>query len=483
MSELKPWEIRATKPWEIREDATPEEEPNSFITDQAIRGGFDFISGLFPDVIKNRPLSDTADYKQFQNADGTMRVAEMDQYINERDNTSATELFGFQDAEAGNLTEQISGQTVRSLVSEGPMVLMGASKKIPSVLSEVLFSGLSTITGVTAQTAVSEMGKKWELPTLATEILGALAGSVASVGASATRGVIGGGIDRIKNTRLNTKKVSDKVDEATDFVVADEMKTVIEKAIGIQDDMDSVITSVKELEGIIPGLVVPPAAALADNPIFKKNTEQLLRSDPTFYASAKKSLKAAKDAVDSHKTSLFGDASPATDKKIRDGLPKNFTGRIRGAERKTQSTQKKIDNLIEKVVPKNDTVTVGVAIDKLMTEKQKHVRAKLGPKYEALINKSDANLTSMSPNGVMRVSRMADLLKATDNFASFPDLIAKIRSEWSPSEGTPFRKGVEYPEVSAREVDSLKRAINKSLRQTKDPDKLRMLHGLKPGYA
>lgn len=482
MSKLKPWETAALKPWEaaaLDEKEAPSEEPNSFIVDQAIRGGFDFISGLFPDVFKDRPLSSKTDYSQFQNADGTIRVAEMEQYINERDDVSAAELFGYQGVESDNLTEQLMGQTARSLVSEGPMVVMGASKKIPSVLSEVAFSGLSTLTGVAAQTVVSEAGKKWELPTLATEILGTVAGSVASVGASATRGALGGAIDNVRNAKVNKKYVSDNVDKATDFVVADEMNTVIEKAIQTQPDIESVITSVKELEGIIPGLTVPPAAALADNPIFKKNTEQLLRTDPTFFASAKKSLKDAKEAIDAHKTSLFGDASPATDKKIRESLPKNFTGRIRGAERKIQQTQNKIDRLIEKVVPKTDTVAVGQAIDKLMTQKQQHVRDKLSPKYAALLNKTDASLTLMSPNGVMRVSRMADLLKASDNFASFPQLMDKIRTEWRPSEGTPFQKGVEYPEVSAREVDSLKRAINKAIRQTKDTDKLRMLNALK----
>jgi len=458
------------------EENTPASD-RGYIVDQALRGTVDMLSSIMPDFIQKDLLG--MDFKEFQNADGTFRVAEMDQYIREKEDAQASSLVGYEGVLPNSKTEEIAGAAVRSLTSEGPLAVVGSPKTALGVAGEVLFSATAAATGAAAQAASTVVGNKWGLPTWGTEILGAVTGAVATTGTGLARGAVQTGAAAGSTLIKNRNKAVETVDSVTDYVVASEMKTVIDKATTAQPNIEAVIHAVKELEGQIPGLTVPPAATLADNPIFKKNTEQLLRTDPSFFASAKKSLTDAKEAINTRKEQLFGKAGPETDKLIRDSLPKNFTARIKSADKRMKETQDRIDTLVEKALPKGDTVAVGQAIDKLMTAKTQAVRDKLSPLYENLINKADKTAVMMEPTGVRRVHQVAEIMKVGDNFASFPELMLKIRSEWQPTEGQAFNKGAEYPEVSAREVDSLKRAINKSLRQTKDPDKVRMLNMIK----
>lgn len=484
----------ATAPAVAPNDIKKESERN-YILDQASRGIWDMASNLVPDFIKMGESD--IDFKSFQNADGTFRVQELEQVMREKEDAQAAAWVGYEGVAPDSTTEQIAGAAARSLTSEGPLAIAGASKKATSVIGEAAYSAAAATIGALAQEGTSQIGQKWGLPSYATEMLSAITGSMANVGLGATRSLTQTAFETAGTTLNKRKEMTSNVDKASDYLASAEMKQVIGKATEAQPNIDSVIQAAQDLESQIPGLIIPPAAALADNPIYRKNTEHLLRSDPEFFASAKKALQDANAAVTARKEQLFGKADQLVDAKIRASLPKNYTGRIKAAEKRKELIQAKIDTLTDKVKTPSDQVDIGESVRGLMNAKVESVRKVLSPQYERLLKNAEKTDVAMSSKGVAEVHKVVKLMKYGDNFAAFPSLINKINTEWSPvdataspvilnSRGVPLRqpKGdVSYPEVSSVEVDSLKRAVNKAYRESKDPNQQRMLGNVKQVLA
>lgn len=466
--------------------ASPQlERGRGYIIDQAIRGFGDLASSVLPDLIEDDLLG--LDMGKHQNPDGTFNTeAYMAEKAAARD-AQAEQILGYEAVQPSSQTERIVGQTARELVSEGPLAIVGSTKKVGSVLGESLFSAVQTASGVLAQDVVHNANKKWELPPMIEEMLASVLAGTTSAGTSVSRGGLNSMFEAGSRMKVNRERVNESVDKATDYLVTSEMNTVVDKATKAQPDIESVISSAQELESQIPGLIVPPAAALADNPIYRKNTEHLLRTDPSFYATAKGAIDTAKKTVTARKEQLFGKADAETDASIRARLPAGYGQKIKQADNQLRDIDTKIDNLVDKVAPKTDSVGVGEAIDSLMTKKVDAVRKKLSPQYERLL--TQGSHIHMKPEGVGKVHQAAQLMKFGDNFASHPELLNKIQKEWSPvdaenmpmilgSNGTYIKRpkgDITYPEVSVTEVDSLKRALNKAIRSTTDTDKLRML--------
>ena len=116
------------------------------------------------------------------------------------------------------------------------------------------------------------------------------------------------------------KKIVESADKASDFLAKSDLDGIIKNATAAQPDLDLVINRVVELQDKVPDLVVPPAAALASNPIVIKNMDRLLRTKPEFLADMRKSVTDAATAIQKRKEQKFGPAGEVLDLKLRKAI-------------------------------------------------------------------------------------------------------------------------------------------------------------------
>lgn len=481
-------------------DITPEEpvdqavenSTGSYQLDQMKMGIVDLFKQYLPDFALSSMGMQPSLKDSKQNPDGTFDMQDYRQKEAEMTDSFARENLGYQGVQPEGMIDTLTGAGARALVD--PLALVGA--KGPSTAAvELAHSYLSGVAGATASNLATPVVTDLTGSEMAGDMAGAFAASLAGAGVSAGRAATGVGTKTVKQVANKRHHVADTAEKASDYMATQEISTIIRKATEAQPDIDSVIRAAQELETHVPGLVIPPTATLSKNPIFRKNMNELLRRDPSFYAKVKKNMDDAVAAVDARRKQLFGESGDVADRAIRHSLPQHYGIKIKNAQKRIKAIDDKIEQLSSKIDSKRDLEGVGEAAVNLVRAKEAAVREKLSPQYEALISKAQANGVMMPPKSVGNIHSLMKLAKFEDTFATFPVIVNKVRRYWTPEkvkgpqlygpkgEKLPRSTYLKYPEVSPKEVDSLKREVNKAIRQTGDRDKKRLLLKLKETLA
>ena len=480
------------QPVEVETQPTPEavESSSNYYIDKAKSGAANFVFNI---LNENDQLSDYMLGLDPFSPEYQLEGGRFDNERYRRDKQIAIEnakeeFFGYKGVKPTSELERYLGTGVEGVVSEGPLAFLGA-KKASGAITEVLHSYAANILGQfgaeTAATVTAELGGGETAQQVA-----ATAGGLVLGGATIPGRVAGtAAIETGKKAFSERKRVNQSVDTAAEYVASSEVKQLIDNATKIQPDLDDVLKATVDLQSEIPGLIVPPVAALADNPIYTKNTEYLLRTNPEFYAKAKESLSNAKTAIDARKEALFGTAGPQADAKLKAALPANYDTDIRVAKKRINAINTQLEKVTNSVRTSVDYIDVGKRTDNLMKAKEAGVRAKLGPKYDKVLKDADTAGVVFPASSVAKVHQMYKGLRSEDLFASFPSLTGKLNKQWSPKKVepspiiipgvTPPKMKKEYKSVPLTEMDSLKRELNKAIRKVKDPTQKRVLTNLK----
>lgn len=480
------------QPVEVETQPTPEavESSSNYYIDKAKSGAANFVFGILGE---NDQLSDyILGLNQFD-PEYQLEGGRFDYDRYQRDKQIAIEnakeeFFGYKGVKPTSELERYLGTGVEGVVSEGPLAFLGA-KKASGAITEVLHSYAANILGQlgaeTGATIAAELGGGETAQQIAATTGGLIGGATTIPGRVAATAAI----ETSKKAITERKRVNQSVDTAAEYVASSEVKQLIDNATKIQPDLDDVLKATVDLQSEVPGLIVPPVAALADNPIYRKNTEYLLRTNPEFYAKAKESLSDAKTAIDARKEALFGTAGPQADAKLKAALPANYDRDIRVAKKRINAIDAQLEKVTDSVRTSVDYIDVGKRTDNLMKAKEAGVRAKLGPKYDKVLKDADTAGVVFPASSVAKVHQMYKGLRSEDLFASFPSLTGKLNKQWSPKKVepspiiipgvTPPKMKKEYKSVSLNEMDSLKRELNKAIRKVKDSTQKRVLTNLK----
>ena len=465
-----------------------EKKSSSYAIDKIKSGAADFVFSVLSENDQVLGLALGLDDKDYFREDGTY-----DRERYKRDKQAAIEnakeeFFGYDGIKPASEVERYLGTALESVVAEGPLAFVGG-RGLFGAASELLHSYAASLLGQfgaeTGAMTARALGGGETAQTLAAG-LGGLAGSTATIPG---RSALGAGVEVVSKAVSERKRINQSIDSATDYVAGSEVKQLIDKATQIQPGIDDVLKATVELQDEIPGLIVPPVAALAENPIYRKNTEYLLRTNPEFYASAKKSLADAKGAIDARKEALFGQSGPVADAQLKARLPENCEKDIRSAKKRISAIDDEISKLTQSVRLSPNYRDVGERAKFLMKAKEASIKKKLSPKYKKLFSDAESAGIQFPARSVGAVHQMYKSLRSEDVFASFPSLTSKLNNLWSPKEveaspiiipGMPQQKSrMEYQSVPLSEMDSLKRALNKALRSTKDESTARILTNLK----
>ena len=188
----------------------------------------------------------------------------------------------------------------------------------------------------------------------------------------------------------------------------------------------------------------------------------------------------AVDAYVKRKAQVTANMNKATEVKVQ-----------QAAERRTEGLDR-INQRIQELsrVEAPGVENIGARLTSLVDAKESAIRGELSPLYDELINKSiDAGI-KLPGESAKNLRDFAIDERNSDVFAKFPSLYSQITKVFKPTTPTSGKFAEKYPQLagsqqgvfkdySLKDVDSLKRAVNKAMRSTKDPDQLRVLGQLK----
>ena len=164
------------------------------------------------------------------------------------------------------------------------------------------------------------------------------------------------------------------------------------------------------------------------------------------------------------------------------------------AEKRAKGVES-IDNRIQQIssgiVGQEGRESTGKALTNLLNAKESAIRTELSPQYDKLLKDSSAAGITLPAQAAQQLRGFAIDETNKDVFAKFPGLYGTINKVFRPQQAPVSGKFAEkYPQlVAARpgtakdipleQLDSLKREVNKALRDTSDKDQIRKLVLLK----
>lgn len=478
-------------------DAEEQQSMFSYILEQGKIGLADLARGLVPNV----ELLET-DFTKYDFGDPE-QVKELEaQMIANRQKTIETltaPLGGVQGLQPRNRLESALGTAAYETAREGPLVLIGARGPV-SALTEIGFSYTASAAGAIGADLAQEAAREAGAGETGQQIAGIVGGAVTAGGPTATRALVGTAMqttgDAVSGIRAARKDVSASADKASDYIATSEIRQVISKATQAQPNIDDVIKATTELQNNVPGAVIPPVATLADNPVYRKNTDYLLKTNPEFYQKAKDSIAQTVKIVDQRREQLFGKSDGSVELEIQKRLPKDFGVNLSNANKRIKAIDSQIAKITSEIKPDTDFIKIGQQVQNLIEGKKSAVRAKLSPQYEKLLLDAESSGVALSKEAVQDIYNFVGLQQKQDIFRQFPSINSSIQNVFSPKTvpiesvvdgGITVRNALRsgkktvkvFEPATVRQLDSLKREVNRTLEKVKDETTRRDLLNLK----
>ena len=275
------------------------------------------------------------------------------------------------------------------------------------------------------------------------------------------------------------------------YIATAQVKNLLDTALVNDPNMLGKVTEFMESVKGIPELeeFVDPWVAMVDNPIMKSEFVNVLRI-PEFRAVFEPRLKEAKEVLKQHKIKTYGDPSIT-----KQGVYKFAEKRAEAGKKELQKIEDKIEKM-SGFLRQGDQVSdfkLGEIILSQVKQKKASIKAILAPRYTQLSADAAAENIVFDASNTSALFDFAKNQINEDVFRRFPKVFNDIIGKWKavPVKG-PDGKPVldangnvvkEFPEADYKQIDSLKRAINKSIGNTSDQKDLMELFNLKEAFG
>lgn len=247
-----------------------------------------------------------------------------------------------------------------------------------------------------------------------------------------------------------------------------------QKAFQSDSNLEANLLRAQEIEQLT-GVKLPLNAASQGSNVLVQAIRSQAAQDPTFLDSIRRQEAAGQKAIFARAAKLFGE--PAPERIVQ--ATKNEASAIKTLERRIQDVDGQLSKLssnIENVDPEQ----LGTRITNLVKAKEELARREVSPLYEnALTSAEDAGI-KLNPDQTQSIFDFVDSSVNKDTFRTFPAIYQKVLSKFAPTiEGEGEAATRIFKEASVRDLDSLKREINKALRGDASSDTRRILNNLK----
>lgn len=389
----------------------------------------------------------------------------------------AEELLGYSYAsvDEDQLLQRMGGVATREAIGDPIGTFVGGKGKL-GLLQEVLASSVSVAAGSGAAEAVRTWADAhdWspQMRELVTSLTSLVTGSATGMTAQAGFRALNAGANAVSAN----KRVIEQVDGAAELMANSQVKAAVKSALKAQPDVDSTINAARALQDKVPGLLLPTAAVLHNNPVLVKNLESLLMVKPEFRARMTKSLADVDTAVTKRQEALFGDSSPTRAEASLSARAAQVDINISNILKRVRGIDSQIETVASPLRSADTAETIGVKVRGLLSAKERALSTAATQKYTNVLSKYSDQGLRFPASSVANLYNTAQTMRYKNLFSDHPRIVNKIGEMYKPKvkgERPSFRS------LSLVQLDSLKRAVNEGIRNESNGGKRAELNRFK----
>jgi hypothetical protein len=297
-------------------------------------------------------------------------------------------------------------------------------------------------------------------------VIGAIAGSAPGQWAGSGK--------RLFSEIRNASQTGGAVNDFANTVGSKRAATVAQKAFESDSNLAANLLRAREIEQLT-GVTLPTnAAAQGSNVLIQEMRSQAAQNPAFLDAIRQQEAKAQKD-IFARATRLFGEPNP---ERVVEAT-KNQASAVKTLNRRIVDIDTQLSKLGQNV-DMVDPEQLGNRITNLVKAKEEIARKEVSPLYENALTNAETNGIKLNPDQTQSIYDFVNSSVNKDTFKTFPAIYSKVLSKFKPEVVGEGDNAVDvFKEASVRDLDSLKREINKALRGDASADTRRVLNNLK----
>lgn len=250
---------------------------------------------------------------------------------------------------------------------------------------------------------------------------------------------------------------------------------VAQKAFEADPTLQANLLRAAEIEGLTGVKLPTTAASQGSNVLLQESRSQAAKS-PDFLAQVRLQEQEARDKILKRAVDMFG--QPSTERvltataKPASAVP-SLEKRLANIDDELAAIGSRIDNV--------DPTELGTRTANLVKAKEELARKEVAPLYENALNDAEKAGINLKPDQTQRLYDFVNSSVNQDVFKTFPTIYSKVNKVFGPElvgEGEAAQE--VFKSATVRDLDSLKREINKQLYTSNaSQDTKRVLSNLK----
>ena len=271
------------------------------------------------------------------------------------------------------------------------------------------------------------------------------------------------------------KEIKGNAGDAQQAYATTYVKGVLAKIVEENPDIDSILGDLSKIGIKWDAGDFPLIAAAGQSPTAHSQLVKLAKTNAGYRHGFEMELKRMKDLVESNADRIFGNRYaqlPWSDAAIKKGMQARQQRLIKARGK----VDDRIYDLQESLDPSMSDLDRGIAIKKLVDQRERLARAELKPIYDDLIDEAAAKGVHVPAEVEGDFYMFIKANAVRDLFGKLTDVDKQVLSKLKPKIKTD--KGIEIPEfksMSFAQVESLKSAINRLKRSPMSKKEMRKL--------
>lgn len=392
------------------------------------------------------------------------------------------EATGFQNLAPPDTTSKVLGEGVAALTDPASYLFPGGSgiarlfsRWLPSPVAQVA-GRVPALAATGAQSAGVAMGAaagadaaRNAVGTPTAEVAGALAGGA---GVGLAQAAIRAGLRTVVG-----KAMPGQLTDVQRMLVETSTNKELERVVGaLQESDPGLYARLEAAVRLSERMGFPlPAVAAAGNKGIESVVADLAAVNPAAGAAFRRQFTDAREALDEFKARFSGFRPGQAGEALAAADQRGATALM---EAKVEARKARIDSALEAEVARalkgGETQAIGERIRALVDAKESAVKRELSPRYEAFLAEHDAPLP---PEAAASLKESMDTAVMRDIFKQWSREFGALREKLGLFVGKEGEQAAR--EFTLRDLDSLKRAVNKVLRSTTSTDKIDQLTAVK----
>lgn len=361
--------------------------------------------------------------------------------------------------EASRTQLGLSGQQPETLLGKGA----GAALRAVASPSTYYTAPLFGMTGPLTTATTSGFGAG------GAEIGGELAGLPGAVAG----GFIGGGASLFSPTGMllqgrklwsqfkGAPNASEAVGSMVEAAGGKRAAGVAQKAFEADPTLQANLLRASEIEAIT-GVKLPTTAATQGSNVLLQEARSQAAKNPDFLAEIRRQEAAAKEQILKRAVDMFG--QPSTERVMAAtakpaSAVKSLEKRLSSIDDELAAIGNRVDNV--------DPTELGTRTANLVKAKEEIARQEVAPMYENALTDAEKAGIKLNPEQTQRLYDFVNSSVNQDVFKTFPTIYGKVNKVFGPElvgEGEAAQE--VFKSATVRDLDSLKREINKQLYTT-----------------